>query len=197
MKIKLGQIAPNFEVEDIYGEKHTLESLRGKNILLSFFRDATCPFCNLRIYELTRQYPELNKKGLVMLAFFSSPQDRIAQYVGKKQRPFPLIADPDKQIYELYNVRSSITGMMTSMVTRMPAMLRAMMLGFKPRMAGAITQMPADFLISPDLKVKGIYYGKDAADHIPVRILENFAAKQYRIEPESVVGEDEQMIVLG
>ena len=64
-----------------------------------------------------------------------------------------------------------------------------------PRMAGAVTQMPADFLISPDLKVKGIYYGKDAADHIPVRILENFAAKRYRVEDTPVT--DEQMIVLG
>jgi peroxiredoxin Q/BCP len=195
VKIKLGQIAPNFEVEDIHGEKYTLESLRGKNILLSFFRDATCPFCNLRVYELTRRYPELNKKGLVMLAFFSSPKDRIAHYVGKKQRPFPLIADPDKQIYELYNVRSSFMGMVASMITRMPTMMRALMLGFKPRMAGAVTQMPADFLISPDLKVKGIYYGKDAADHIPVRILENFAGKQYRAEDTPT--EDEQMIVLG
>jgi peroxiredoxin Q/BCP len=203
MKLKLGQRAPDFKVEDIYGNVYTLESLRGKNILLSFFRDATCPFCNLRVYELTRRYPALQKKGLVMLAFFSSPKDRIAHHVGKKQRPFPLIADPETSVYQLYNVRSSFAGLMASMVMRMPTMMRAMMLGFMPRMRGKIAQMPADFLISPDLKVKGIYYGKDAADHIPVKILETFAAKRYGAEPVSaedevpVEDEDEEMIVLG
>lgn len=180
MKISIGQLAPHFEVEDIHGQRHSLESLRGKNILVSFFRDATCPFCNLRVYELTTKYPELNRKGLVMLAFFSSPKERVVQYIGKKPRPFPLIADPEKKVYELYNVRSSLGGLMMSMVIRMPSMFKAMMLGFLPRMSGAVTQMPADFLIGPDLKVKGIYYGRDAADHIPVWILESFAGKRYK-----------------
>jgi peroxiredoxin Q/BCP len=187
MAIKIGQPAPAFEVEDIEGNRHTLESLRGRNILVSFFRDATCPFCNLRVYELTKQYPELEAKGLVMLAFFSSPKERVLKYIGKKPRPFPLIADPEKKIYEAYNVRSSLFGLMTSMVMRMPSIFKAMTLGFLPRMSGAITQMPADFLIGPDLKVKGIYYGKDAADHIPLWIVESFAGKRYKesIEPGS------------
>lgn len=180
MKIELGQQAPNFEVYDIYGARYSLESLRGKNILLSFFRDATCPFCNLRVYELTKKYPDLEKKGLVMLAFFNSPKDRIVRFVGKKSRPFPLIADPEKSVYDLYSVQSSMLGLMISMFTRMPRMIKAMMLGFTPSMRGDMTQMPADFLIGPDLKVKGIYYGKDIADHIPVSILETFASKKYQ-----------------
>ncbi len=185
MKISIGQLAPHFDVEDIHGQRHSLESLRGKNILVSFFRDATCPFCNLRVYELTTKYPELNRKGLVMLAFFSSPKERVVQYIGKKSRPFPLIADPEKKVYELYNVRSSLGGLMMSMIIRMPSMFKAMMLGFLPRMSGAVTQMPADFLIGPDLKVKGIYYGRDAADHIPVWILESFAGKRYKASAPS------------
>lgn len=180
MKIELGQQAPDFEVYDIYGARYSLESLRGKNILLSFFRDATCPFCNLRVYELTKKYPDLAKKGLVMLAFFNSPKDRIVRLVGKKSRPFPLIADPEKSVYDLYSVQSSLLGLLISMFTRMPRMIKAMMLGFTPSMRGDMTQMPADFLIGPDLKVKGIYYGKDIADHIPVSILETFASKKYQ-----------------
>lgn len=180
MKIELGQQAPDFEVFDIYGARYSLESLRGKNILLSFFRDATCPFCNLRVYELTKKYPDLEKKGLVMLAFFNSPKDRIIRFVGKKSRPFPLIADPEKSVYNLYSVQSSMLGLMISMFTRMPTLMKAMMLGFPPSMRGDMAQMPADFLIGPDLKVKGIYYGKDIADHIPVSILETFASKRYQ-----------------
>ena len=115
-----------------------------------------------------------------MLAFFNSPKDRIVRYVGKKTRPFPLVADSDKKIYELYGVQSSMAGMMLGMITRMPSMMKALMLGFMPSMRGEVSQMPADILIGPDLTVKGIYYGKDLADHIPVSILETFAAKQYK-----------------
>jgi len=190
MQIELGQQAPDFEVFDVHGERYSLETLRGKNILLSFFRDATCPFCNLRVYELTKKYPELKEKGLVMLAFFNSPKDRIIRFVGKKSRPFPMIADPEKDIYKLYSVRSSIMGLMMGMTTRIPRLIKAMMLGFPPSMRGDMTQMPADFLIGPDLKVKGIYYGKDLADHIPIRILETFASKRYQANVTPATGKD-------
>lgn len=190
MKIALGQKAPNFDVSDVYGERYSLESLRGKNILLSFFRDATCPFCNLRVYELTKKYPELEEKGLVMLAFFNSPTDLIVRFVGKKPRPFPMIADPEKHIYKLFGVQSSMAGLIIGMITRIPTMMKAMMLGFLPSIRGEMTQMPADFLIGPDLKIKGIYYGKDLADHIPISILETFASKRYQSTATTAPGKD-------
>lgn len=35
--IEIGNIAPNFTLENIYGEEESLEDYRGKNILLNFF----------------------------------------------------------------------------------------------------------------------------------------------------------------
>ena len=32
--------------------------------MLSFFRDAACPFCNFRIYELTHKYKSWQQDGL-------------------------------------------------------------------------------------------------------------------------------------
>lgn len=180
MKVELGQKAPNFEVTDIYGEKYSMESLRGKKVLLSFFRDATCPFCNLRVHELTKKYPELKEKGLVMLAFFNSPRDRIIRFVGKKSRPFPMIADSEKRIYDLFFVKTSVTGFLRGMFFRIPSMIKAMLLGYPPRIVHDIAQMPADFLIGPDSTIKGFYYSKDPADHIPLSVLETFAKKQYQ-----------------
>jgi len=115
-----------------------------------------------------------------MLAFFNSSKDRIVRFVGKKPRPFPMIADPDKHVYDLYNIKSSVAGLMAGLITRIPRLIKAMLLGFPPSMRGDMAQMPADFLIGPDLTIKGVYYGKDFADHIPISILENFADKQYK-----------------
>ncbi len=33
---------------------------------------------------------------------------------------------------------------------------------------GAITQLPAEFLIGPDLTIERAYYGKDIGDHLPI-----------------------------
>ena len=108
MKIALGQKAPKFDVTDVYDERYLLESLRGKNILLSFFRDATCPFCNLRAYELTKKYPELEEKGPAMLTFFNSPTDLIVRFIGKKPRPFPMIAHPEKRMEQQETALSNL-----------------------------------------------------------------------------------------
>ncbi|TAM63676.1 MAG: redoxin domain-containing protein [Rhodanobacter sp.] len=41
-------------------------------VLLSFFRDAGCPFCNLRVYELSTEYEKLRARGVEVIAFMAS-----------------------------------------------------------------------------------------------------------------------------
>ena len=41
--------------------------------------------------------------------------------------------------------------------------------GFHPgKGEGAIAQLPAEFLIGPDLTIERVYYGKDIGDHLPL-----------------------------
>lgn len=44
MKLKKGDKAIGFKTEDILGNKIDLEEFRGKKVLLSFYRGASCPF---------------------------------------------------------------------------------------------------------------------------------------------------------
>lgn len=39
----------------------------GRKLLLSIFREAICPFCNFRVYDLTNNYPGFSKLGLDMV----------------------------------------------------------------------------------------------------------------------------------
>ena len=71
------------------------------------------------------------------------------------------------------------------MMIRIPRMVKSLVLGFFPHLHRDIAQMPADFLVGPDLAIKGIYYGRDIADHIPLKIRERFANKPYN---DRVVG---------
>jgi peroxiredoxin len=72
MRINSPALAPDFEVQDIHGQRLRLGALRGKRVMLSFFRDAACPFCNLCVYELSNEYPALQAQGLEVVTFFRS-----------------------------------------------------------------------------------------------------------------------------
>ena len=96
-RLKPGKPAPPFEAWDISGTQPiNLQRYRGRYVLLSFYRYASCPLCNLRVHELMQRHADWQARGLDMLAVFQSPVGKIRQYVGAQQTPFPLIPDPEQ-----------------------------------------------------------------------------------------------------
>ncbi len=177
MSIKVGEIAKQFNVIHIYGNEVSLDDYKGKKLMLSFYRYATCPLCNLRIPNLIQNYDELKDKGLNILAFFESPRESIIKYVDKRHNPpFPIIPDPERKIYKLYDVRASFWKWVKGVFSL--TMLKALFKGFRvfwTKMEGKKTLVPADFLID-DLIVKHAYYGKDISDHMPMETIWNFVS---------------------
>ncbi len=90
MRMQPGQPAKDFTIEDILGNTIALTDYRDKHLMLSFYRYASCPLCNLRVQHLIQQYPSYNQKGLQMIAAFQSPPASIRKYVGKQDIPFPV-----------------------------------------------------------------------------------------------------------
>ena len=169
MRIQTGQPAINFDVEDIFGNQISLNDFKDKKLLLAFFRYASCPLCNLRIHQLIQHYPTFETKGLHLLAFFQSPIESIRKYVGKQDAPFPIIADPNHNVYREYGVETSWTGFLKGSF-RLVTLTAAARKGFFPgKMEGKKSLIPADFLIGPDLIVEKAYYGSDIADHMPIQ----------------------------
>ena len=180
MKLQSPQPAKDFQVTDIHGVPIALSDYAGKKLMISFYRYASCPLCNLRVHELIKRFPEFQTKGLHMLAFFQSPSARIQQYVGKQNVPFPLIADPMQLVYRRYGVGASWVGFGKALF-KLPRVFDAVVKKrFLPgSMEGDPAMIPADFLIGPDLIVHHAFYGKDISDHIPIPEIENFLATQF------------------
>lgn len=173
MEIKEGQKAINFALEDMHGRKTSLYDFEGKRVLLSFYRDAGCPFCNLRIYELTRYFDEFSRRNLIPVAIFNSSRQTIQRYFGKRQRPFAMLADPDQRIFDLYGVRES-WGKLFMGFFNFPRMFSAFFRGFGPSLGAMNPLLPADFLLAPDLSVRRAFYAQDAATHIPIKEVFSF-----------------------
>ena len=135
--------------------------------MLSFYRYAACPFCNLRIHRLSEKYPDWQHRGPEAIAIFHSPAKNILKYAGKQSPPFPIIPDPGKKLYHLYGVEKSLIGMLTGML-RIGEMIQSARKGFfhlYPE--NGLSTLPADFLIDEKGTIAHAYYGSDMGDHVP------------------------------
>jgi len=162
--------APALELVDIHGQAVAINSV-GRLTLLSFFRDAACPFCNYRIYELTNAHAALAARGLDVVAIFSASTADVQRFAGHRPRPFPLVADPNSSAHETYGVERSLWRKLKAIVTRVPTLLKGLRL---VGLAGLDTGnlMPADFLIDERGRIVEAYYGRDAGDRIPLERVE-------------------------
>ncbi|AGG90234.1 MULTISPECIES: redoxin domain-containing protein [Rhodanobacter] len=175
MRLFAPEPAPALDLVDIHGQP-IMTSSRGRLTLLSFFRDAACPFCNFRIYELTNRYAELAARGLDIVAVFSAAQADVLRFAGHRPRPFQIAADPTSSAHELYGIERSLWRKLKAVVTRVPTLWKGMRLvGLAGLNTGNL--MPADFLIDERGCIVQAYYGHDAGDRIPLERVEQFLAR--------------------
>ena len=145
----------------------------GRKLLLSLFREATCPFCNFRVYELTQHYPHLTRHGLDIVTVFSSPEDEVNRFIARRPRPFRMVADPLAEAHRRFAARSSLWGKMRAMLLRPLALLFGMReVGMRAMVTNNL--LPADLLIDEQGRVVDAYYGQDAGDHMPMERIEAF-----------------------
>ncbi len=176
MRLKSPASAPQLALKDIQGKPVAIGGPNGRRTLLCFFRDAACPFCNFRIYELTQHHASLSALGLDIIAVFTSTPEEVRRFVARKPRPFVVIADPTSSAHEAYGIERSFWRKLKGIVTRMPTLIKGLRI---VGLAGLDTTnlMPADFLIDEDGNIVEAYYGSDAGDRIPFERVELFLAK--------------------
>ncbi len=179
-RLAAGDAAPTFRVPDWRSIQVDLRDFRGRWLLLSFYRYASCPLCNLRVHELSGLHTDMRACGLDMLAVFQSPGKTLERYVGSRQPPFPLIADLEQVLYRLYGVGHSWAGFLVAWGKRLPEIARAVLReGYLPgSVEGGIHRTPADFLIGPDGRIAEAYYGRDIGDHLPIPRIRHHVAKK-------------------
>lgn len=179
MKIKDNDIAPRFEVVDIYGAPVSLESFRGKKVYLSFFRNTACPFCNIRVIQLAKVLPGLIEEGLVPVFFFESPGRVIKRSSFCDQLGgVHLVGDPEKEVYGKYGVSNSLLKMVSTVVNGKNREtlneIKRLGLGKESQKGNTKTLIPADFLINEQGEVEQAYYASDLNDRLPIENLEAF-----------------------
>ena len=159
----------------IDGSTFDTTSLAGRRYLLSFFRFASCPFCNLRVHELVQRFGELGP-AFTIVAVFDSPLDNLRRHAERHAAPFPILADVTGEAYRAYAIERSLGGMLKGMAVRAPTLLRAMSRGYLPTsLRGSLSTMPADFLVDEGGVIRTAHYGRDDGDHLPIDAVRAFS----------------------
>ena len=176
MSFVQGDTAPDFETVDVEGAPIRLRDYVGRPVFVTFFRNAACALCNLRLHQMAERFPVWQSQGLAILAVFESPRERIIDY--GQQPPFPLIADPEARLYDLYGVETSEAKLNASllMAETQAAIEAAAAQGFAltKEEGSNFYRMPADILISPDQTIIAARYAHFVADHLPFETVDAY-----------------------
>ncbi|WP_109831443.1 peroxiredoxin-like family protein [Reichenbachiella versicolor] len=167
-KLESNQKVIPFASIDVNGEKIDINEYKGQKLLLSFFRKAACPFCNMAMQQLIKRHAEFESKGIKVVALFASSKKDVLKYAGSQNPPFSIIADEKFDIYRKYGIQISFKGMLQTMLV--PSKVWKAMKGgfFSLRTVPEDPVLPAEFLINEDQSIHRAYYGSDFDDHLPI-----------------------------
>lgn len=99
--------APDFTLEDMDGETHSLSELRGQVVMVNFWA-TWCPPCREEMPSMEEIYQALGGKGFQVLAVnqWETP-DQVFPYMGQLDvyPSFPVLFDRDSSVADAYGVK--------------------------------------------------------------------------------------------
>ncbi len=143
LKLKEGDVAPDFTAETNGGGKVSLSDFKGKNVILYFYPRDNTPGCTKEACAFRDEFAAFKKRGAVVLGVSTDSPKSHDKFAGKYRLPFTLVADEDKRIVQAYG-----------------AWGQKSFLGKKYQGTYRIT-----FLIGPDGRIKHIWPTVKPADH--------------------------------
>lgn len=136
--MKIGDPAPDFELEANTGERVKLSSYLGrKEVILFFYVKDNTPGCTAEVNGIKGHYQKISDNYEV-LGINQDSKESHASFCQKYNLPFKILSDPDKKVASLYHARGTL-GMYTKRIT---------------------------YLIGVDGKIKNIVQGMGASNHI-------------------------------
>lgn len=104
MELQAGDQAPEFVGKDQNGEEIKLSDFKGKKVVLYFYPKDDTPGCTAQACNLRDNYDALLKAGYAVIGVSKDNEKAHKKFIEKYELPFPLIADTDTKINQLFGV---------------------------------------------------------------------------------------------
>lgn len=102
--LKVGDKAPDFNVNNQDGSTTSLSDYKGKKLVLFFYPKASTPGCTAEACNLRDNYQEFLAKGYDVLGVSADSEKRQQNFFTKNGLPYNLLADTEMQVINAYGV---------------------------------------------------------------------------------------------
>ena len=104
-RVRVGDLAPAFVVETLNDQTISLDDLRGKIVLLTFFSSA-CPDCHAQFEHIKSQITAFDRSKFHFLPIARNEnRSTVEQFRRENGYTFDMGCDPTGEIYALYATR--------------------------------------------------------------------------------------------
>lgn len=167
MNIQVGGQLPAHVLPSIHGQDVDTGTLSGQKVVLSFYRFASCPFCNLRMGSMVKRWDEFGE-NIQAVAVFDSSVKELKARMKRHNPPFEVLADPSKVLYKSVGVRRKKAKGLLLPLFRLPKVFKALSRGFIPRTLSPskLGILPVDVLVNADGIIEHIHEGRNGDDRM-------------------------------
>ena len=102
--LQQGQAAPTFELPASDGRVYRLDELRGKPVVLYFYPKADTPGCTIEACGFRDRIADYQKLAVPVFGVSPDSVEEVTSFAKKFNLNFPLLADVDHSVCELYGV---------------------------------------------------------------------------------------------
>jgi len=167
--INTGDKAPPIVLPAIDGTTFDMAAMKGKKVILTFFRFSSCPLCNMRIRCIVKRWGEFST-DTVMVGVFDAKVGELKKRMKKHDVPFAIVADETYEQFENNGVKKSFFKFMLGALKSPVTLLQATLRGYVPltMSLSKFSTIPVDVLIDETGTVVEAHYCKDTADHMSI-----------------------------
>ena len=102
--LKVGDQAPDFTSVDQNGAEVKLKDYEGKRVVIYFYPKDNTPGCTAQACNIRDNYQAIQDAGIAILGVSMDNEKKHQNFIEKFDLPFPLLADTEKELIELYGV---------------------------------------------------------------------------------------------
>lgn len=103
-KVAVGEVAPDFALVDMQGNKHRLSDYRGQGVFLNFW-GTWCPPCKKEMPYINNQYHQYKDKGVQVLSIdINESALAVNQFADRLKLDFPIMIDTNKDVMNVYGI---------------------------------------------------------------------------------------------
>ena len=105
MKIKVGEKAPDFTLQDAYGKSYQLSSYKGKSpVIVYFYPKAGTSGCTKEACGIRDDWSKFKQNNIPVLGISTDDKPAIKKFIDDYNLNFPLLSDKDKKVSKEYGV---------------------------------------------------------------------------------------------